>query len=316
MFLPILGGCWDKREVNELSIAVALGIDKNEEKGYMVSVQVLNTAEVAPSAIGGGGGYDTPVTTYSSSGEILFEALRKLTQQVPHKIYLAHLRMIVIGEEIAREGIYESLDFLAREPTMRNDFYIVVSKDCNAKDVLQVLTNTEKIPADMLFDSLSDSSKNWAATSKVTLMDLINDISEEGTQPTLTAVKILGNYKNGDNIENIQSIIPKTQLSFDGMAAFQKDKLIGWLDENESKGLNYIKGKVQNTIIVTNIENNLAGVELLSSKSDVVPQFFDNGPPLIQIKISGVANLAEVNKSLNFSRVIFSLNWRKILMKK
>ncbi|WP_372459302.1 Ger(x)C family spore germination C-terminal domain-containing protein [Alkalihalobacillus deserti] len=34
------------------------------------------------------------------------------------------------------------------------------------------------------------------------------------------------------------------------MAVFRENKLIGWLNEQESKGLNYIKGNVQRTFIV------------------------------------------------------------------
>ncbi|RKJ56857.1 Ger(x)C family spore germination protein, partial [Butyricicoccus sp. 1XD8-22] len=190
--LIILSGCWDRREVNDLAIAVALGIDKNEDDGYRISVQVLNPSEIAAASTGGGSGYDTPVTTYTTTGDIVFEALRKLTQEVPRKIYLAHIRLIVIGEEVAKEGIYNVLDFLSRDHEIRTNFFIIVSKDCSANDILNVLTSIEKIPANKLYESLESSSTAWAATSKVKLNELMDDIINEGTQPILTAVTILG----------------------------------------------------------------------------------------------------------------------------
>jgi spore germination protein KC len=82
--LPLLSlsGCWNRQEVTDIAIIVALGIDKNEEDDFLVSVQVLNPGEVA-SSVGGGSGYDSPVTTYSADGKLLFEAMNKLTKQVP-----------------------------------------------------------------------------------------------------------------------------------------------------------------------------------------------------------------------------------------
>lgn len=119
---------------------------------------MLNPSEIAAASTGGGSGYDTPVTTYSTSGEIVFEALRKLTQQVPRKIYLSHIRLIVIGEDVAKEGIYNVLDFLSRDHEMQTNFYIIVSKESKAKDILNVLTSIEKIPANKLYDSTLVSS--------------------------------------------------------------------------------------------------------------------------------------------------------------
>lgn len=297
--LIILTGCWDRREVNDLAIAVALGIDKSEDDGYTISVQVLNPSEIAAASTGGGSGYDTPVTTYTTTGDIVFEALRKLTQEVPRKIYLAHIRLIVIGEEVAKEGIYNILDFLSRDHEMRTNFFIIVSKDCSAKDILNVLTSIEKIPANKLYDSLESSSTAWAATSKVKLNELMDDIINEGTQPILTAVTILGDAGSGVALDNVQTITPSTILKFDGMAAFKENKLVGWLNEDESKGLNYTQGNVQNTIIVIDQIDGQVGIELINSNAEIIPHVHGGGPPTIEVKIEGEANIAEANTELD-----------------
>ncbi|KGR91318.1 spore gernimation protein GerC [Ureibacillus massiliensis 4400831 = CIP 108448 = CCUG 49529] len=298
VLMIILTGCWDRREVNDLAIAVALGIDKSEDKGYTVSAQILNPSEIASSSSGGGGSvYDTPVTTYTTSGDIIFEALRKLTQQVPRRIYLAHIRLIVIGEDIAEEGIYSVLDFLSRDPEMRTNFYIIVSKDSKAEDVLNLLTSIEKIPANKLFESLESSTEAWAATNKVKLNELMDDIVNEGVEPTLTAVKIIGG--GGRTLTNVQTISPSSVLDFDGMAAFRKNKLVGWLTEDESKGLNYIKGNVQNTIVDFDFEGDQVGIELLHSTAEIIPHVQGNEPISIEVKLTGEANIAEVNTKLD-----------------
>src|SRR5690606_13698894 len=102
ILLQLLSGWWDRVEVTDLSVAVALGIDKNDNGEFEISVQLSNTSENAANT-GDGSGYDTPVTTYSATGHILFEASRKLTTKTPSEIYMSHLRTIVVGEEVAKE---------------------------------------------------------------------------------------------------------------------------------------------------------------------------------------------------------------------
>src|SRR5690625_541667 len=81
----ILIGCWSRVELNELSIAFALGIDLVDDE-YVVSAQVINPGEISP-ARSGGGGEQAPVATYETKGQTLFEAFRHMTKIVPRKVY-------------------------------------------------------------------------------------------------------------------------------------------------------------------------------------------------------------------------------------
>jgi spore germination protein KC len=292
-----LTGCWDSREVTELAIAAALGIDKNDKGEYVISSQILNPSENA-ATVSGGSGYDTPATTYTTTGRTLFEALRKMIKKAPRKVYIAHLRMIVIGENVAREGIYDSLDFLSRDHEMRTDYYIVVAKDHTAEETLKVLTSLDKIPANKLFNSLEDVSEAWAATEKVKLNDLIDDIVSEGVQPVLTGVAIEGNPKDGLTKDNVETISPKAMLTYTGMAVFRENKLVGWLNEEESKGVNYIKDDVKSTVVVFDINEGEVGIELIKCTSDIVPHI-QNGKLSMDINITGEGNVGDVNTNLD-----------------
>lgn len=292
-----LSGCWNRREVTELAIAVALGIDINDDGEYIASAQILNPKENA-SAVGGGAGYDTPVTTFTAKGRMLMEAIRRLTKVTPRKVYLAHLRIVVIGEKVGKEGIYDALDLLSREPELRTDFYLVISREVKAEDILKVLTSLEKIPANKLFYTLEDAAESYSGMEKVNLNDLIGEIVDTGIQPTLTGVTIRGDPKSGSTKANVESISPKALLGFDGFAVFRENKLVGWLDEQESKGLNYIKGNVESTVIVSEVDKGKVAVELIKTKTNIKP-VIKNGMPRIEVNISGEANVGEVDTKLD-----------------
>ncbi|MGE7646825.1 hypothetical protein ACQKM1_03405 [Peribacillus frigoritolerans] len=55
-----------------------------------------------------------------------------LSTDVPRRLYVAHLREIVFGEEMARAGIAKPLDVLSRQKELRSDFYMTVAKGSTA----------------------------------------------------------------------------------------------------------------------------------------------------------------------------------------
>ena len=149
----LLSGCWSKRELNELGIVVALGIDKVDDD-YEVSIQVVDPSEISSKQPSSG---RSPVVTYHAKGKSVFEAIRRMTTLTPRKPYFSHLQIVVIGEELAKEGLNEPLDFIARDHEFRNDFDVIVSHEATAKEVLNVLTPIEKMPANKLLNSIKVS---------------------------------------------------------------------------------------------------------------------------------------------------------------
>lgn len=74
----LLSGCWDSRELNEIAITLALGVDKVEDE-YQITVQVVVPAEVSMKT---GSGRST-VTLFQSNGKTVYEAFRKMTKDSP-----------------------------------------------------------------------------------------------------------------------------------------------------------------------------------------------------------------------------------------
>ncbi|MGG3888865.1 Ger(x)C family spore germination protein [Metabacillus fastidiosus] len=290
ILLVLLAGCWNRREMNELAIAVGLGIDRQDDQ-YLVTVQIVNPGEIAAQK---GGGRATPVLIYQETGDTVMEAFRRLTTVAPRKIYTAHLRMVIIGEKLAEEGFGETLDLLSRSREMRTDYYIAVAKDLKAENVLKVLTSLEDIPANQLFSSLETSEKAWAPTTSVTLDELIPDIVSKGKEANLTGIKIRGNVQEGETSENVKQIEAPTKLQYEGIAVFKNDRLIGWLDEDESKGLNYSLGKVKSTIVdITCPNEGKIGIEIIRTKADVETKV-KNGRLTGMIRVEAEGNIADV----------------------
>jgi spore germination protein KC len=205
---------------------------------------------------------------------------------------------------LAREGILKAMDYLSRDYELRTDFYILIAKGTTAKNVLSTLTPLEKIPANTLYRSIEASEKVWAATAAaVTLDELITNMVSEGKHPVLSGVQVTGDIETGRTKKNLEVIQPAAKLQNAGLAVFRKDKLIGWLTEEESKGYNYILNHVKSTIgHVPCPQGGIIAFEVTKSKA-AIKGSVRNREPQINIKLSAEQNVGEVECQIDLTKV-------------
>ncbi len=297
----LLAGCWDRRELNELGISMAMGIDRAGDQ-YEVTVQVVQPGEVTQKD---GQSGRAPVTVYKASGTTLFEALRRMTTDSPRKIYSSHLRFVIFGEEAARQGIGDALDLLSRDNELRTDFYLLVAKGTTAENVLGILTPMEKIPANKVYRSIDMSERNGGFTAAVSLDEFISVYVSDGKEPAVGGVEAAGSAEAGRFRENVKTIRPAARLLSAGLAAFREDKLVGWLNEAESKGYNIVVGNVKNAVDhVACPDGGNVALEWVDSTSKLGGSV-RNGAALLRVDVRVEENIGEVQCALDLSRPSF-----------
>lgn len=294
-----LAGCWDRRELNDLAIAVGIGLDSSEN-GVQVTTQIVNPSEVASKRAGTT--YSTPVTNFSATEATTFEALRKLTTLAPRKIFPSHLRVLIIGESLARKGLTKVLDGISRDRDFRSDFYLIIAKGTSAKNVLDILTPIEKIPANKMFVTLDFSQKFWAPTVKMELDQIMSDLSDPAKDTVLTGIQIVGNERKGETIRNLNKAEPDALLKYSGVALFKGDKLTDWLNEEESKGYNFIMGNVKNTAGHAICPGGgIVAVEGTRTKTTIKGRVVE-GEPEITVHLSMEENIGEVQCDIDLTK--------------
>jgi len=291
----LLSGCWNRRELNELAIAVAAGVDWVDGR-YRLTVQVAIPGQVTAKR---SGGPQAPATLYTAEGDTIFEAARRMTQISPRKIYFSHLRMFLMDEAMAREGIAKVLDLLSRDHEFRPDFYLVVTKGATAEETLKIMTSMETIPANKLYESLQISEKTWSPSMAVTLDELINDLISIGKHPVLTGLVITGNRDVGKTRKNIENIETPSQLKYSGLAVFKYDKLVGWLNERDSRNYRLVTGNVKSSVGFIPCKDKDEGkiiVETLRTQAKMKGSMV-NGRPEMDVKIRMEGNIGAVECS-------------------
>lgn len=289
-----LGGCWDIKYLDDLSIVIAMGMDKAEEQGIQVTVQVVNPHEVSTGGgKGGGGGGKSAVTTYSETGKTVFEAIRKIANKTSRRLYFSHNQVLVFGEDLARTGVKQLFEFIERDPEVRTDFYVVVAKDAKASNVLKITTPIEKIPGTKIHESVENAEKSLGTSYGVTVKDIIESIGSAKKQFAAGSIEIVGDIKKGDSNQNVEKIDPAAILKINGMAVFKDERLVDFFEPEQSRGIAWTQDKINNTVINVPCKNkgNIA-IEVIHSSTSMKAKF-QQGRPSMAIHIVQEANIGE-----------------------
>jgi spore germination protein KC len=303
--VSFLTGCWNKRELNEMAIVMAMGIDKVEETGeYRVTFQVVNPGAVATGATGGGsGGNTTPVTVFSGTEKTIFKAVRKTSQKVPRQLFFAHIQLLIIGETIAKEGIQDLFDFFERNPETRMTTKVLVTRDVKAGTMLKILTPVEKIPVIGIAKQNELAEKIWAENVNIELIDVVKGLESEGREPIISGVKIVGDLEEGKKNSNLEQTDMAASAEIEGVALFKEGKLRRWLDGDKVRGLLWIQNKIESSIITTDCkdEKEAIGIEIVRAKTGVTAEVLA-GKPIIHIHIRQEGYVGEVECSIDLTK--------------
>ncbi len=240
MFL--LTGCWNYRELNEIAVCTGIAIDK-DDKNYVVSVLIANSKKPEVSSKEG----EAQSSIYVGSGETITSALEIIDTKIPKELYLAHLDTVVISKDVAKEGVYKTIDFLLRNPNSRRQFYVVVSKEKKANDILKILSPLESFPSENIATNIQSSLQVESSIIEIKYNEYLKTLLEDGIEPVLTSVSVIGNTTAGEKIENIEESEADTYIKLDNAAIFRDDKFISFASTNETIAINMLTNRSKYT---------------------------------------------------------------------
>lgn len=115
--------------------------------------------------------------------------MANLQQQLAEKLYLGHLQIIVVSDEIAENGLSEINDFLRRDHEVRRTAWMIVNRK-DASKVIRTAPPIETVPALYLSDTL-DNAVQFGKLPREYIGKFWIDISDKGVNAVLPAVKVI-----------------------------------------------------------------------------------------------------------------------------
>lgn len=291
LLLPLLSGCYNYRELNDLGITTAVSIDYKDNNFYVIA-EVINPIKQQDASSSN----NSPFVNYNSSSSSLQDAFRKVVLESPRQLYAAQLEIIVLSEEVVNNHLEEVLEYFARDPEARTEIKIIVAKTEDSTKAITLQTLLTSLSSSNIIKSLDLQSKVLGMDYPVTLNELLNMYIDPYLEVVLPSMTLYGNYEIGDEKENITTSSPKAIVKIDGSTITKDNKILGYLDLEESKILNLINGKLKETIIKMNYYD---GYIIFEPNRIKVSRELDIKNNIIKINISGYSKTKEIQSNIN-----------------
>jgi spore germination protein KC len=309
----LLSGCNGARESEEVAYIVAMGIDKAEEEGMIkVTYQIAK-----PNVEGNKGEGEKDTVLITNSAVTIAESLNLLNSTTSLAPSMSHIKVLVVGQELARQGLASMWGSLKRYREYRGSMFVLVARN-TARDFLEGNKPSFNISASKYFETMLDSGvetgyylrtsfhqfyirlKSNSAQSYATFVD-ISSLSGKGeiSTPRVSGGKIDG-YVAGEI--PLQGGNP---IEFAGTAIFNGDQMVGILSTTETRMLAMLLGEYNNGFL--SVEDPLApkyflNVNLRLGYTPKIKVILEEGRPVISVKILLEGEITNLPSGINYEQ--------------
>ncbi len=276
----LLSGCWDRIEIEKNAFILGIGLDKGDDDMLNVTYQIA-----LPDAMKGGGeggegdGGETSTLNINIYGKTLKETEQILRANIDRYPNYEHLKVIVFGEELSREGLAEHIDFLFRNPQSRRLTKVVVCEG-EAKQIFEIQPKTTKSTAQYINSLLEDNGRYSIQIASFVDLTTLENKFLQNDDFILAKLKI-----KDDNIDA------------QGAGIFKSDRLVGWLDSRDVAAVKWLKDEIeQGTLDLSPLDGHpYITIQIIYNSSKIKPIFKDHGF-IFDVSIQLEYDLSEVSK--------------------
>ena len=282
----LLGGCWSSKQFNELAFVMGIAVDESPEnpKEYLVTGQIGKP--VLLNGLGGSlapGDGEEAYANYSESGVGLQIPMDRLSEKVERELYTGHNQMVVVGGDVARQGINTILDYFIRSSDGRFNIMLVIAEG-SAREILDVRGELERLPV-VYLESMIEAQNDMGRVLKADIRSFLSAVLMGTRAPT---VPLVGVNEMADG---------KRELSIRGMAVFGGGSMCETLDAKQSQALLIAMNKAKNSTIEMENEEGYINTVINNSRAATVPVFGDGELRKMRVEIYLGCSIADTNVS-------------------
>ncbi|MCC3359527.1 Ger(x)C family spore germination protein [Bacillus sp. REN16] len=288
--IHLLTGCWDRVEVNDIAIVTAVGLDLMKDGKLRLSLQVAIPSKLGPAGGGGGQGNDKDSTfLISETGNTVSEAYRNLQMKISRRIFFSQSRVLLIGENLARKGVKNIIDFHSRYHEPRINSFIMFTKG-EASEILKTLPRLESVSA--------EETKELVKLSvglSVYVSDFLTMLLTDGMEPLAPEFALAPlEVKEKNAQEKGQEI--------NGTAVFKSDKLVGWIDKANTRGVLWLRNEIEHGVVTVEVPEEDGGgnvsIDITKAEVKITPNI-ENNMVTINVQVTSDMNVMENDSKLN-----------------
>ncbi len=314
-----LTGCGTARETEDIMYTMAIGVDHASDNKLEVTYQLA-----VPARLTGTAGTvkkeesslpTSFITTNLAEAQNLFNSTNSRT---PNQ---SHVKVLVIGEKIARQGIGDLMASIMRFRQFRGSINMLVVKG-SAKEFLTKNTPTLDIQPARYYESMFQKAKDSSYYIKTDAHEFYSRIKNTSGSPyaALAAVNPLSGHDQPDkgrtNPEQTDQYsagsIPRSgsdnPVEFAGTALFRGDKMIGMLTTEETRTLSMLLDEFISafTVIQDPLEQaKFVNIDLHLGRSPKIETKLNNGQPTITISLLLEGEITSIPSGIHYEETAY-----------
>jgi len=231
LFLPLLFcSCKESEQIDEIAFVKIIAIDKSED-GLHITAGIQ---EPKPK----NGEKEEKKDYISVNCQTLSQGFNMLEAATDKKVFFGQISCVLLGEEMAREGIIDTVDYLVRADELRFDIPVIVVKGTEAKTIIEDGSGNERHVSDRI-TKLLESNYSTSSAGQVELSQLVEMLEDPFRSPYLPYM-VKGTEKGDFTIE--------------GYCVFENDHVFEFADKDISLGINFLNDQVENFVLIGDID--------------------------------------------------------------
>jgi len=288
MFL--LCGCNKSIEIEDIGFVIGAGFDRTENGEVQIWVQMAMPSPSRDEIINLKGWIAT------STGRNVLEAVKNVSKKISKELFWGHASILIIGEKMARNGLNELLEYITRSAEIRYTSLMAVTSD-NIEEIL-LLESLNQSSTTVDLTGLFYTAQRVSMIPKSTFYDFISNSEERGKEVLLGRILLIDNKnlnllslsKPSDNFSSGAGM--NKELIVEGSAVFLKDKMIGWLDGEQTSMALMLRNKMQKYEGILQLKDGFLGYVITEANSSINIENFDvNNLQNIKAEIDIVGNV-------------------------
>ncbi len=299
----ISGGCWNKKEPNDLALIDSIVYNKTQDGRYQTTVEFLNLSGSGKKTGAGGGGGEASgkkSITLTATGDSYREAIANITSSIEKTIYGAHNHVRFFTESAAKSDMAATIDTLLRDHLTDETPLMVVIKGDAEKIYESSIGLADSVGA--FIDRMQITQQESSSMSVfVSTLKFFKDFFNDGIEPVAGVVQVVKSKSDTQTSgSDSKGAEDKDKLLYEGLAAFKGDKLVGFFNGTETRAYNIITGKIGVTIVTVPFENSSVICEVTKASSDIKTSIKDESAAIdlkIKADIRVIGCGADVNPS-------------------
>jgi spore germination protein KC len=231
--LPLLlTGCWDIKDLQEISYLTAMGFDIEGEE-FVIYGQFLDFGSVAKTESSKSG--TLPVWVGKGRGKTLVNAIDDLYRSSPLRIFYGHVNAIVLGEKLLKNksAMNQAEQFHNRFYELRYTPWIFGTSE--AMDELFSVTSIFNFsPGVSILHQPQETYKQRSLIQPISVREFSLEMNEPSHTVMLPSIAISAeNWNKGNK--------PHELLTINGAYAIKNDKFLGLFHAEEILGLTWVE---------------------------------------------------------------------------